>query len=256
MEDQITTKPIEETSEEPAEELKQLSQMGKPATKNYTPLLLGVIILLLVFIAVLLVVVLSAKTGNNSVTNTPTPVVTELVPSVTPAATTVPLVTVAPTQAISWKNFSNKVTGIYDTLDVTVTGEYPVDSVTDKKNLDAAGVRFSNSKYSLELEFVMGGEIMHYASYKSLPGHAQFGEIFRVRTDDTGNQASYIKGPITTTGTCAYLGENISAPCGPDMIGGSSSTGGTGFILNIRCTAALEYRNTICDAIVESLRVQ
>ena len=100
--------------------------------------------------------------------------------------------------------------------------------------------------------FVPDGQNMHYASYKTLPPHDEFGYLYRVSFSETGNQAYYVIDQIIITGTCPSLGENIQAPCGPDTISGSSAN----YLLSIRCTADPIYMDSICDSIVYSLRVQ
>jgi hypothetical protein len=238
---------------------KTVPAVDQPSPRNprLVPLLLGAIVILLVVIGVLLAVFITNNPGAYNVNITPTPALaavtpTETVfePSVLPTPTSAPGVTVTTAPAITWKDFSYVVKNGYYGQDFTLTGKYPADTVINSKGPETGGVNFSNNKYLLSILFSPGGEAIHYVSFKTLPKHAQFGDIIRVRYNDNTNMASYVSGPATTSGYCELLGDKISTPCGADSIGGDS------FILNVDCTASLTYRNSICDVIVNSLRIK
>jgi len=245
----------EETSTDISPAYSQPTVQPKPMNHKFVPALLGAIALLLIVIVGLLVVILG-KSATTAADINPTPAVQTPAPTAVvytevpkPTTSISPSITPTTVPEITWKSYSYKVTGIYSEWDKTVSGNFPNDTVINTQNLDAAGVEFKDKNYALYVYFVPDGDVVHYVSYKSLPAQDQFGQIYRVRMDDTSNTAYYVSGPITTTGGCSYLFENISSPCGSDLIQGD------GYIMSVRCSAALTYRDSICDSIVNSLKV-
>jgi hypothetical protein len=179
-----------------------------------------------------------------------------LVPTIDSDQDVTPLVTLDPEQVGTLKDFSYNVKGLLDTLNVTITGKYPADSVTDTNYINDGGIGFSNSKYSLELSFSLGGELLGFSSYQKLSQHDQFEEIYRVKMNENDSYEYYVMGPITTSGSCNYLGQDIPAPCGGSYLSGGEDPG---FILNVLCMTAQDSYDlgiSTCDSIVDSLRVQ
>jgi len=239
-----------------------LVESSKPHTSNkiYIPLLLGVIALLVIIIGILLATNLKNTPSSPDAKPTPTTEpVTVYSPIPTIAVTTAPttqitgtvistpVASVTPIAEVAWKDFSFTVRKS-DYQAFTVSGSYPADSTM--KNNDPE-FTMSNSKYSLKIATAIEGEIVHYNSYKALPRHVQFGEIFRVRMNDISNNANYVIGPVTKTGECAYIQSMIQAPCGSDIAVANGK-----YAFNITCVATLSNRDSICDKIVDSIRVK
>jgi hypothetical protein len=235
---------------------------SRQSTSNriYVPLLIGVIALLLVVIGLLIAANMKATSGSPEVKPTPTtqpvtvysPIPTVAVTTApttkvtgTTTATSVPSIT--PTAEVAWKNFSFTVRNS-DFQPFTVTGSFPANS--SLKNEDPE-FTISNSNYSLRFATTPEGEIVHYNSYKVLPRHPQFGEIYRVRINEASNSADYVIGPITKAGECAYIESMIGAPCGSNII---VVDGKAAFTIN--CVATLSNRDNICDKVVNSMRLK
>lgn len=230
-------------------------------SKKTLGLVFGVLLLIIAILIVVIIYMASLNGTPVGNTTTPTPSVTDTTtPTVTVSATTAVVATAGPTSTpgptavpyADWKTFSKTLYYLPDgTTPFTFSGKIPANASVTANGSNPQEFQIKANGFEMTVQLSPGGEILSYTSIKAMPAHPSFDEIWRVRYGDINSIAYYVSGPMTRTGTCSYLGEETSAPCGSDVISFNGSAA-----ISLSCNANITVRNSTCDPIVNFMRVK
>jgi hypothetical protein len=148
-------------------------------------------------------------------------------------------------------------TAIDDTL--ILTGKYTEDTVTgESPNGTVIGTTFFNDKFKLTIGITNDHLIYHYISYSPLKTSDHFGEIFSAIIED--RQKYTYTNSLILDEECS-LGEGIDdakakSPCGSGLIAlQNDGNNANNYSYIIECEEISESGKSICDAIVDSIKI-
>jgi hypothetical protein len=148
-------------------------------------------------------------------------------------------------------------TVIDDTL--TITGKYTEDTVVGEAPAGIGiGTTFFNEDYKLTIGISNDHFIYHYTSYAPMKTSDHFGDIFSAVIE--GEQKYTYTNSLVLDSECSlgegYNDEKVQSPCGSGVIAlQNDGNSANNYSYSIECEAISESGKSICDAIVDSIKI-